>query len=473
MTDTAQALREDGRSADWRAWYAVCLLMLVYTSSFIDRTIIALLVGPIRADLQISDTQMSLLSGFAFALFYTTFGVPFGRLADLRSRRMIIAAGAATWSVMTAACGLAGNFLQLFLARLGVGIGEASLTPAAYSMITDAFPRRLLARAMGVYNIGISLGSGLALVFGGLIVALIGEAAPLTLPWIGALRPWQTVFLVAAIPGLILAALMLTVAEPKRRGLVVGAGGPEQLSFGDVVRYLWKRRRIYGRLYGGYSLLALVSFSFTSWIPTHFIRSYGWSAAATGQWFGVAVLIFGTAGSILGGLWADRLLRAGAASAYVRVALIACIGLFPTSILAPLMPTGALSLAVFCLWLVFYGAWLTICGGSVQLIAPNQLRGQATALMFLFSALIGWGLGPTAVALITDFVFGRDDALRYSMAIVGALAMPVAAFIFRSAEGPFAAEVVERAAADSEGVGRSGVEPSPTSPGTKAAVQMP
>lgn len=306
-TATSATVQQQGSAAEplggGYAWYVVVLLMLIYTSSFIDRTIIALLVAPIRADLAITDTQMSLLSGFAFALLFTSFGIPLGRLADRKSRRLIISVGAAAWPLMTGACGLAQSFAQLFLAR--VGVGEASLTPAAYSLISDYFPRDRLARALGVYNIGISLGSGIALIFGGLVIGFVTKAPPLDLPAVGLLKPWQTTFLIVALPGLVLAALTWTIREPERRGLALGAGGEAtRLSLGKVVSYLWARRRVYGPLYGGYSVYALVNFGFAAWIPTAFIRSYGWRAAETGLRYGMVVLLFGTLGSVLGGLLA-------------------------------------------------------------------------------------------------------------------------------------------------------------------------
>ena len=433
--------------AGWRAWGTLLLLMLLFTSSFVDRTVISLLIGPIRGDLQISDTEVSLLSGLAFALLYTTLGVPFGWLADWRSRRLLIAAGAATWSLMTAMCGLAQSFWQLFAARMGVGVGEASLSPAAYSLISDTFPRRQMARAMGVYNMGNSIGSGLALIFAGALIALIEDLPPLSMPIVGQLKSWQTVFILVALPGLLLAGLMLLVTEPPRRGTAIAEGGKAQADFGATLSYLWRRRAVYGGIFLSLSLLSIVNFSYFAWIPTHFIRSYGWAAADVGQRFGAAVLVFGTTGALLGGVLADGLLQKGIRAAYLRVALIASLGIWPLGVAAPLMPDGWWSLALFCGW-VLLGASLSVSVGSLQLITPNQFRGQATALLFVCSAVTGYGLGPTAVAMITDFVFGREEALRYSMAIVSAAATPAAALILWRTQRPYADELAIRDAID-------------------------
>jgi MFS family permease len=213
------------------AWFVVGVLLLAYTLSFIDRMILSLLVGPIRADLGISDTQMSLLMGFAFAIFYSLLGVPLGWLADRGNRKALIVGGVAAWSLMTAVCGLARGYGGLFLARIGVGVGEATLSPAAYSMLGDYFPRERLGRAMAVYSIGVPLGSGVALVAGAFVVRFVTEGAPVPLPLLGALEPWRLAFLIVGLPGLLVAALIaLAIREPARRGPGAAAAGPGEFT---------------------------------------------------------------------------------------------------------------------------------------------------------------------------------------------------------------------------------------------------
>jgi MFS family permease len=189
------------------AWYVVGVLMLVYVFSFLDRQIFSLIVGPLRRDLHISDTQVSLLQGFSFAVFYTFFGIPIGRLADVYNRRTIIVAGLLLWSAFTAGCGLAGTFLGLLLLRMGVGVGEAALSPAAYSLITDYFPARRLATAISVYSMGIYIGSGLSFLLGGIAVRYATTQEMWTLPIVGAMRPWQLIFFIVGLPGLLLVPL--------------------------------------------------------------------------------------------------------------------------------------------------------------------------------------------------------------------------------------------------------------------------
>src|SRR5271155_5591872 len=214
------------------AWYSVSVLMLMYVFSFIDRTIISLLVGPMKRDLHISDTQIGLLQGTAFALLYTFLGLPIARLSDRHNRKAIIAAGVFVWSIMATTCGLARTALQLFVARIGVGVGEAALSPAAYSMITDSFPRSKLGRAFGLYNIGITIGAGVAFLVGGIVVAAVSHAgASYTLPLVGEVRAWQMVFIVTGAPGILLPLLLLTFREPVRRGILraepaTAAGAP-------------------------------------------------------------------------------------------------------------------------------------------------------------------------------------------------------------------------------------------------------
>lgn len=198
-------------------WYVVVLLTLIYTVSFIDRQILALMIGPIRRDFGISDTQVSLLIGLAFALFYTFLGIPIARLADRHSRRAIIAVGVLVWCLMTAACGVSHNYGQLFLARVGVGVGEAALGPSALSMISDYFPQESRGRAISFYTMGISLGSALAMIVGGQLVANALHAQPVTVPVFGQLFGWQPIFFIVGLPGVVLALIMLTVAEPERR----------------------------------------------------------------------------------------------------------------------------------------------------------------------------------------------------------------------------------------------------------------
>ena len=232
--------------------------------------------------------QLSLLSGLAFALFYTCLGMPIGRLVDRASRRRIIVAGIATWSVMTALCGLSRNFTQLFLARTGVGVGEAALSPAAFSMLADLFDEATLPRALSVYSASIYAGSGLALIGGG---ALVGLIPALQIPGIGKLEPWQALFVAVGLPGLLVALLGLTLREPPRRHVSRRLAAP---SVAEGLRFVWARRGAYGFLIGGYAVASLLWNGAMAWLPSFFVRAYGWTLPHVGLVIGLALLVFGT-----------------------------------------------------------------------------------------------------------------------------------------------------------------------------------
>ena len=279
-----------------RAWYAVGVLTLIYIFSFIDRQILNLLVRPIRRDLAISDTQMSLLMGFSFALFYTFFGIFMGRLADSHSRRGLIAAGCVLWSALTAGCGVARNYAQMLLLRMGVGVGEASLSPAAYSLITDYFPPHRLATAISVYSMGIYLGTGLAYLLGGLVISFAGSQQTWDLPVVGQTRPWQVIFFMVGLPGIALASLAASVPEPVR--IVRAAGAATR---GEFLSYCKLNRSTFLYHNFGFALLSFSSYGTAAWLPTYFTRHYGWSASSIGIWFGAIIMVCGTAGIVAGG----------------------------------------------------------------------------------------------------------------------------------------------------------------------------
>jgi MFS family permease len=413
------------------AWYVVGILTIAYTVSFIDRQIVALLVEPIRRDLQISDIQISLLQGFAFAIFYTVMGLPIARFADRHSRRAIIASGILFWSVMTAACGLAHNFWQLFGARVGVGVGEAALSPPAYSIIADYFPPDRLSRAISFYSMGIYIGAGLAFVIGGAVIHLVENSSVITLPLLGQVYPWQVTFLTVASPGLLVVALMATVKEPIRRGLLPkrtskpSANAPPTVA--QVVTFVGQNRYILSSHYLGHAFLALIGYANFAWIPTFMIRNHGWSAPQVGFVFGLLVLIFGTSGVVTGGWWADKLRARGRTDANMRVSMYAAIIMLPTLVAAPLVTSPVLAMALIAPGIFLLSVPFGIAPAALQVITPNQMRAQISALYLFVANIIGLGLGPTVVALITDYGFGDDLAVRYSLAITGGTVAPLAA----------------------------------------------
>lgn len=425
------AAREAMRPA--YAWYVLGALTLLNVFSFTDRYILALMVAPMRRDLAISDTQMSLLMGFSFAIFYCVCGIPLGRLADSHSRRTVIALGCAAWSVMTAGCGLVKSFWQLLLLRVGVGVGEATLSPAAYSLITDYFPKRRLATAMSVYSMGIFVGTGIAFAFGGAVIAFINGNEDVSLPLIGLVHSWQAAFLLVGSPGILLALLMYTVKEPRRRNLRLSPladakSAPRHgVPLREVGQYFAQNKATLICLSVGYTLSALTSY--TSWGPTLFIRNYGWSAAQAGIVYGLLTSVLGVLGVLAGGSFADYLAKRGFKDANMRLGLIVTLAWFPTGILFPLMPTGSWAVAMLIPTYFLVSAPWGAAAAALQEVVPDCMRGQAAAMYLLVLNLIGIGVGPTAVALVTDYVFHDDHALNYSLLIVGAASHVLAAVL--------------------------------------------
>ena len=410
----------DAYPARGYAWYVATILTLAHIVSFLDRQVLALLVEPIKKDLAISDTQMSLLLGLAFAIFYTFMAIPIGRLADRRSRRAIIAAGITIWCAMTTLCGLAKNYGQLFAARIGVGVGEATLTPSALSLLSDYFPRNSLGRAVGFYNMGVSVGAGIAFIVGGQIIGFVTTSKPIALPYVGELFPWQTVFLVIGLPGLLIAALMATVREPERLGKidVTGADG-DHISLDAAFRFLRDRWRTYGGLALIVSGSTILGYGFLSWLTSMYLRTWDWTVPQIATGLGAVLLIAGPIGVNGAGWLADRWFRQGRKDAHLRVMLYSAPLMLVASTAMPLMPTPELALLMFVPH-ILGAAGITAAGGAaLMLVTPNQLRAQATAIYYFIISLAGLTLGPTSVALFTDYVFGDESALRYSMAIVG------------------------------------------------------
>ena len=398
----------NGYPSSARAWVTVAILMVAYVLSFVDRQILNLLVEPIRRDLAINDTQMSLLMGLSFALFYTVCGIPLGRVADTRSRRGLIAVGILFWSAATAACGMAKMYWQFLLCRIGVGVGEAALSPAAYSLIADSFPAERRATAISVYSMGVYLGSGLAFLVGGLVIQFASEQGDVTLPVLGEVRPWQLIFLILGVAGVLFTLLMLAVKEPARRG--AGAGVAVPLS--EVGRYIRANRRTVLLHNFGFAGLAFAGYGSAAWVPTFYIRTYGWDAGQVGIVYGSIVAVFGCLGIVFGGRLADWMAKRGRSDANMRVGLYAALGALPMVVLFPLMDTAfwasvLMAPTVFCLSMPF-----GVAPAAIQEIMPNSMRGQASAIYLFVITLIGLGVGPTAVALVTDFVFADDAALR-------------------------------------------------------------
>lgn len=404
-------------------WYAVFVLTMAYVLSFIDRTILSLMVGPIRADLGLSDTQISLLHGFAFAIFYTTLGIPIALLADRLNRRNIISIGIAFWSVATALCGFAKSFWGLFWARVGVGVGEAALSPAAYSMVADLFPPQRLGRALAVYTLGVFAGAGLAYMIGGAVVGSVAHAENVVLPLIGEVRPWQFVFIVVGLPGLPMALWMLTVREPSRRR--APSTGTLRAAFADCLGYMRTHWQVYTAHFAGFSLLAILFNAGGAWLPAYLMRVHGLGPSQAGFWLGLIMLVAGVGGVLAGGWLGDRMSARGRADGTMRVGVVAAFGVLPFAASATLVEPLGLSLVLIAGFLFFVSLPYGAAAAALQIITPGRMRATASALYLCLLNLLGLGIGPTLVALATDRVFGSDLAVGKSLALVSTIFAPL------------------------------------------------
>jgi MFS family permease len=405
------------------AWYMVGVLMLCYTLSYADRQILAFLVGPLKHDLDISDTQVGLLQGAAFALVYTFFGLPMGALADRLSRRNLVAIGVVVWSLATSVSSIARSFVSLGAARMGVGLGEATLSPCAFSMITDSFPKERLSTALSVYTMGIQLGSGLALVIGGVVAQAVSHMNPIRLPGVGFIAAWRVTFLIVGAPGLLVALLLTSVREPARRALLLDSSGrAAQLRLVDALAQIRARWRSVAGIAAMISCQATCNYVLLTWGPTFFERMHHWPKDRTGLVLGLTTLGCGCLGLLVGGRVSDGWQRRGVIDGPLRVGMISLVGmallLAPATLFASASWTVASLIgAVFCIGLPIG------CGyAAVQLIFPNQARGLVSAIIIFAVALIGLGFGALLPGLLNDHLFHDEYRIGYSMSITVTLA---------------------------------------------------
>lgn len=404
-----------------RAWVAALLLACANSLAFVDRTVLTLLVEPIKADLHLSDTLISVLTGASFVIFYVAVSLPLARLADRGNRRNIIAASVLVWSAMTAACGLAWNYLSLLVARAGTGAGEGALSPAAQSMLADYFPKEKLPAALGVFSMGIYVGNGAALVLGGAVTAAAISMGVIHTSLLD-VKPWQLVFFIAGLPGLLLALALLAVREPRRRGL--GATDHTKIPLREIWQTFLGRRTAYLVLVGAFALLVMHGHGSGTWIPAFFSRKFGWEPGRIGAAYGAVVLLSGTSGALLGGFVANALRRRQNAEANVLTFLLGCALATPCAVLFPLAPTPEMSLMLLAGLNFFAG--FPFAGGyaAIQELTPNRMRARVTAAMLLIVNLVGAGLGPTLIAVFTDFLFRDPQALPHALSLAAVLILP-------------------------------------------------
>ncbi|MCZ4344158.1 MFS transporter [Sphingomonadaceae bacterium G21617-S1] len=409
-----------------RAWSSVGILMLFSLMSITDRKIISLLVEPIKHDLQLSDTQLGLLTGLAFSVTYSLIGLPMGWAVDRFSRRVIIFFGLMTWSLSAIYCGLVRTYTQLFIGRAGVGVGEAALSPVAVSLIGDLFPRDKISLPMGFYAASFHLGTGCALVAGGMVIGYFDATEGVALPLAGHVAPWQAALIVTGAPGLLFSLLVFLLPEPRRRPAPTLGW---RLQLADFVR---PRRTVIFCSFAGFALTSLATYAITAWTPAFLSRTFGWDSAEIGLIWGVTAGGAGIVGALAGGWSISRLYQAGVKEACLLFPGWAGMVAAPFLVLAYFLPEA---------WMVLtsLGAGLTILGTAAgasyatwQMISTPQFRGQLTAAFVLCTGLFGTGLGPLFVGLVTDHVVRDEANLGYSLAIVLGTVLPAMAILLLS-----------------------------------------
>jgi predicted MFS family arabinose efflux permease len=406
---------ENNKTSNAYRAYVLCILVLVYTFNFIDRQIVGILAIPIKEELGLTDTQLGLMGGLAFALLYTTLAIPIAMAADRMSRTWIITGALVVWSGMTAVCGMAQNFWQLFLARVGVGIGEAGGVAPAYSLISDFFPPNQRARALSVYSFGIPIGSALGIVFGGIIATLVD---------------WRFAFLVVGLAGIVLAPVFrLTVREPVRGGFDAGHSQSGAASLKDIMRVLVRKPSFWGLSLGA-SFSSMMGYGLFFWLPSFFVRSYELTLLNASLAYGAILLVGGITGTWLGGSLADRFGEKNRA-AYARIPAFAFLAAVPFYLVGVLSPTLMISVLVMTVPTALGLAWLGPVISAVQHLVPPNMRATASAIFLFVNNLVGIGVGTLAIGAISDSLQGRfgDDSLRYAI-LAGTSFYLVAAAIF-------------------------------------------
>lgn len=402
----------------------LAMLVLVYTFNFIDRQIIGILAVPIKEDLGLSDSELGLMGGLAFALFYTALGIPIAWAADRFSRTWIMTIALTLWSAMTAVCGLATNFWQLFLARLGVGVGEAGGVAPAYSLISDYFPPHQRARALAIYSFGIPVGSAIGIVFGGIIASQID---------------WRTAFFIVGLAGVAIAPLFRMVMVEPIRGGHDGSEGAAAASLGDVLALLIKKPSFWIMSLGAASA-SMMGYGLFFWLPSFLVRSHGLTLLDASLFYGAILLVGGVIGIWLGGVLADR---AGEKSkaAYARIPAFAFLATIPFYLAGILSPSLALAFAVLIMPTALGLVWLGPILSAIQHLVPANMRATASAIFLFINNLVGIGAGTALLGLLSDALNARfgADALRYSI-LAGTGFYVVAALLFLTAAPRLARE---------------------------------
>lgn len=416
-----------------QGWMAVLAVTAASALASFDRAIITLAGGPLRRDWGVTDAEFGVLSGFAFAIPMALLAIPVGRLADRVSRKLVLFCGVAVWSLMTGLSGIAGSLGALLVARVGVGAGEAVMSPTAVPILADYFPPERRSRATSVYFLGTHFGQAAAFVVGGALLFRLDRLPPRTLPFVGMVHGWQLLFPIAGAAGVIVLALAALMREPARRELMRSAERNEGWTTRAALEYVRARAGAFAVLLGVPALLAIGFTPLLVFLPTLLQRSHGLSVDRAGALIGAVGLPMAIVGTLLAGVLGDRVIRRATRGGHARLLAWATALAAPFMVAVPLAANGNLAVAALAAGLIFHSIGLAVPAMAVQSIAPNQMRGQLVGAIAMLTGVLGWGIGPALAGWVSDTV----GSLPLALALVLGVAYPSAALIAFSGLGAY------------------------------------
>jgi MFS family permease len=415
-----------------RPAYVVALFFVCFAFSYLDRQVVSILVQPIKQSLALTDTQIGLLQGLSFTMCYATAGVFVARLVDRANRVKLIAACIAIWAISTMACGFASNFPELLVGRAGTAIAEAGLSPAALSIFSDIFPPRRVARASSVFMLGPYVGGGIALFGGGMLLSAAHGSGG---AWLSAhgVQPWQAVFVVVGLPGLVLAALVaFTVREPVRLETLVDAKQAREVmpSLRDVLIELFVRNRFCLPYFAAYVALITLFYSHAAWFPTLLMRHFHLAPKTIGQLAAPAYMIGGTLGVACAGMLASRVTDESALRKVLGFSAAAVATLVPAAIAMPLVGNSTVAVVLYGACAFAASIAMGLAPVPLQIAVPNRMRGRSLALLVFMTNAISGGVGPLAVGALNEHLGHGGDSLGVALALTGGVSALIGAALY-------------------------------------------
>jgi len=412
----------------WYPWAIVIVLTVASTVSYIDRQIVAMMVGPIKRDLGIDDQAMGFLLGPAFAFAYAICTIPMGRFADRHSRTKLIAIGVFAWSIITALSGLARTYTELVAARMGVGIGESSLGPAAYSLITDYFPKERVALALAVFSSAPFIGVGFANIFGGVLIDYLETFKTLSVPVVGEVRSWQLTFFIVGLPGLLLALAVYGLREPLRgRYSRRIARDAELVPFSEVMGFMLSRWPFFALQFGGVVCLSIIGYAVFAWAPELFLRVFDISRTRFGLTYGTIAIVFGIAGAYFAGALVPRLIQRGYPDAVLRIVIFAACLVLPLAAIYPQLSNANLAFALLAVVTFVMAMPTGMVTASIQSVTPTEIRAQVISIYLFVVFTLGFILGPVVIGILNEQIFPEPSGIKNSFTALALFCYPAAA----------------------------------------------